>query len=432
MRFITVTATMAAAASAIMLPTSPEMLNQMVLNPAAQSSHSPSEWDTLKAMAQYGWDHNLEAEDFETDPSQFDVSSFEEIDFMHPHKKYPTHNATVWELISKANFTSTFAKLASNFTDVVDILNSTKHNVTVFVNTNRAFKHLPKHFNVSDIPKKILEKALLYHIVPGLYPAPKVVLSHTLPTLAKSELLGGYPQRLRVGLGLKGVTLNFHSPVIPTNTIAKNGIIHLLAAPLGIPPPSFVAIRLLPTVFSQLELALVTTGLEHALHKVHSHEGGTFFAPTNDAFKRLGPRLNAFLFSPAGTKYLKALLLYHLAPNQTLYSDAFYSADSAASMGPSATGYFHVDLETALEKPLAVDVKSFGRYTDIIINGFTKVSVLDGILADGVLQVVPSVLIPPRKHGAVVEAEDYESMSIEDLKSRLDGAIGKGQDQLDL
>jgi uncharacterized surface protein with fasciclin (FAS1) repeats len=52
--------------------------------------------------------------------------------------------------------------------------------------------------------------------------------------------------------------------------------------------------------------------------------GGTFFAPTNLAFAKLGPHVNAFLFSRYGQKYLKALLKYHIVANHTLFSDAYY------------------------------------------------------------------------------------------------------------
>lgn len=65
------------------------------------------------------------------------------------------------------------------------------------------------------------------------------------------------------------------------------------------------------------------------------------FAPSNFAFQKLGPRLNAFLFSSYGQKYLKALLKYHIVANQTLYSDAYYKADEVDEAG-IPKGYFHV------------------------------------------------------------------------------------------
>ena len=48
--------------------------------------------------------------------------------------------------------------------------------------------------------------------------------------------------------------------------------------------------------------------------------------PSNAAFEQLGPTVNDFLFSsPDGLKYLRALLSYHVVPDHTLYSDAYWN-----------------------------------------------------------------------------------------------------------
>ena len=100
-------------------------------------------------------------------------------------------------------------------------------------------------------------------------------------------------------------------------------------------------IDFLPTEFSTLELGLVKTGLFDGLNDTSTHVGGTVFAPSNFAFQKLGPRINGFLFSSYGQKYLKALLKYHLVANQTLYSDAYYKSDGVdAATIPK--GLFHV------------------------------------------------------------------------------------------
>ena len=114
------------------------------------------------------------------------------------------------------------------------------------------------------------------------------------------------------------------------------------------PPPKAVdIIDLLPGEFSTLDLALEKTGLYAALNDTSSHVGGTLFAPSNFAFKKLGPKVNAFLFSKFGEKYLKALIKYHVVPNHTLYSDAYYKADSAAESIPK--GVFHVSVKSHFE-----------------------------------------------------------------------------------
>lgn len=103
-------------------------------------------------------------------------------------------------------------------------------------------------------------------------------------------------------------------------------------------------IGFLPGEFSTLELALTKTDLVHKLNDTTKHIGGTIFAPSNFAFQLLGPRLNAFLFSSYGEKYLKALLLYHVVANHTLYSDAYYKADQVGQQD-IPKGIFHVSIE---------------------------------------------------------------------------------------
>lgn len=102
-------------------------------------------------------------------------------------------------------------------------------------------------------------------------------------------------------------------------------------------------ISFLPAEFSTLELGLTKTGLFAPLNDTSNHYGGTVFAPSNFAFQKLPTKITAFLFSSYGTKYLKALLQYHIVANQTLYSDAYYAADSVGEADDKIPkGIFHV------------------------------------------------------------------------------------------
>jgi uncharacterized surface protein with fasciclin (FAS1) repeats len=193
------------------------------------------------------------------------------------------------------------------------------------------------------------------------------------------------------------------------------------------PPPALKIIELLPGEFSTFQLALVKTGLFDAI-KNSPHTGGTLFAPSNVAFKKLGPKINAFLFSKYGEKYLKALLKYHVVANETLYSDAFYKAKEAQelindiSADAIPRGRFHVDLPTLLDgKSLSIDIARFGGFITIKINGFGSVAVQDGLASDGVVHVVRNVLIPPKIPGGV--AYQREELTVEELKERLDAHV---------
>ena len=107
------------------------------------------------------------------------------------------------------------------------------------------------------------------------------------------------------------------------------------------PPPKVLTIvDLLPGEFSTLELGLTKTGLYDYLKDI-PHKGSTFFAPTNFAFKKLGPKINAFLFSKYGQKYLAALLKYHVVLNETLYSNAFYDSEHS-EINDKGRGLYHV------------------------------------------------------------------------------------------
>ncbi|KUJ23419.1 FAS1 domain-containing protein [Mollisia scopiformis] len=346
-----------------------------------------------------------------------------------PHRGHPPHkhghaNKTVYQLISESKYTTKLAKLINEYPDLVDALNGTAANYTVFAPTDAAFEKIPKHGKKPS--KELIKKVLAYHVSPEYYPAGRVLVTHTIPTILGEDALGGEPQRLRVGFGIpKGLNINFYSKIIAINIFGSNGVIHGIDSLLLPPPPATTIISLLPGEFSTLQLALVKTGLFDAL-KEAPHTGGTFFAPSNFAFKKLGPKINAFLFSKYGEKYLKALLKYHVVANQTLYSDAFYKAKNVEGEGMDfegeeiPKGRFHVDLPTLLEdKSLAIDVARYGGWITIKINGFSGVAVQDGIARDGVIHILSSILIPPKTPGGASEMVE-EEMDLEEFKERLE------------
>lgn len=335
-----------------------------------------------------------------------------------PHHEKPNH--TVYELINTSKYTTKLAKLINEYDDLIEILNGTKANYTIFAPTDAAFEKVPKHGRKPS--KETLKKILLYHVSDDFYPAGRVLHSYTIPTLYEPEGLG-HKQRLTVRVTLKGPAINFYSRIVAVNIFGTNGVIHGVDSIL-VPPPSVATIiDLLPGEFSTLELALGKTGLyEKMNYTEYPHEGGTLFAPSNFAFKKLGPKINAFLFSKFGLKYLKALLKYHIVVNQTLYTDAFFDAtsDDSEAVEADRPPYYHFDLPTVLGKPLAVDVAHYGPFAEIRINGFSRVTVHDGVASDGVIQVVSDVLIPPKNSQGAEAFWKGEEMSLEEFKKRLE------------
>lgn len=462
MKFSTTLLPLAALSTAFVIPD--EVVTERI---AAQGTKSQTFLDRIQSSAENVWseaqdkvqdvvaysenafDNALNAgkkakEAFECHMSmtKFDVESWletkmenvEDVDiFDHPHHRphHPPHhhdphkhkpNLTVYQLISSSKYTTKFAKLIDEYPDIVAALNSTLlGNSTVFAPTDKAFEKLPHHHKPS---KELLKRVIQYHVSPDFYPAGRVLVTHTIPTALEEEALGG-SQRLRIGLSLtKALNVNFYSRIIAINIFGTNGVVHGIDSLLLPPPPALKIVELFPGEFSTLQLGLEKTGLFDAI-KDAPHVGGTLFAPSNWAFQKLGPRINAFLFSKYGHKYLKALLEYHVVANQTLYSDAFYKEKSFneykndIDMSGIPKGYFHVDLPTLLkEKSLSIDVARYGGLISIKINGFSSVAVQDGLAKDGVVHVVSSVLIPPKTPGGAAWAG--EEMSVEEFKDRFD------------
>lgn len=369
----------------------------------------------------------------------FDVTAWlESAEFDGPHHGKPHHgkphhgephhdeppcppNRTVYELINESKYTTKLAELINEYDDLVELLNGTSANYTVFAPTDKAFEKLPEH--APKPPKDFLKNLLLYHVTDDLYPAGRVLKSYTIPTLYKASKNLGHAQRLAPKVTLKGPTLNYYSRIVSVNHLGTNGIVHGVDTILAPPPNVARIITMFPGEFSTLELALIQTGIFEKMNNTdYEHNGGTFFAPSNYAFKKLGPRANAFLFSKYGGKYLKALLEYHIVVDQTLYSDAFIDGtkdgdDKATDIHSSQ---FHYDLPTLLsDKYLSVDVGRWGPFVEIRINGFSRVTASDGVASDGVIHVVSNVLIPPRNPGGDQVFWNGEELEVEDLKERL-------------
>ena len=140
----------------------------------------------------------------------------------HPHHSHHGCNKTIYQLISESKYTTKLAKLIDEYDDIVDVLNGTAANYTVFAPTDKAFEKIPKdgHHKPS---KEFLKDVLLYHVSPEFHPAPEILAARTIPALYREVELGleAPPQRLSVQLSLKGVTVNYYVRVIAPNIVCK-------------------------------------------------------------------------------------------------------------------------------------------------------------------------------------------------------------------
>lgn len=146
-----------------------------------------------------------------------------------PHHGPPRHgpphrgghgksNLTVYELIASSKYTTKLAKLINEYPDLVEALNGTAANYTIFAPTDKAFEKIPKHHKKPS--KEIIKKILAYHVSPHFYPARRLLFSYTIPTEFNSSELGGHAQRLRVGISLRGLAVNFYSKIIAANIVS--------------------------------------------------------------------------------------------------------------------------------------------------------------------------------------------------------------------
>ena len=71
----------------------------------------------------------------------------------------------------------------------------------------------------------------MYHVSPEFFPAGRVLVTRTIPTVySVPETLGIGPQRVSVNIGLKGLTLNFYSRVIAINIVSLRFLLTVTAA----------------------------------------------------------------------------------------------------------------------------------------------------------------------------------------------------------
>ena len=129
-------------------------------------------------------------------------------------------NMTVYQLISESKYTTKLAGLINEYDDLVQLLNGTAANYTIFAPIDKAFEKIPE--GAPKPSKELLKKVLTYHVSSDFYPAGRVLVSHTIPTLLSGERLGGNPQRLSTNIGLKGLTVNFYSRIIAINIVSSD------------------------------------------------------------------------------------------------------------------------------------------------------------------------------------------------------------------
>lgn len=125
--------------------------------------------------------------------------------------------------------------------------------------------------------------------------------------------------------------------------------------------------------FSTLVTALKATGLDKVLNSPGEY---TVFAPTNAAFDKLPAGTVTNLLKPENLGQLKEILLYHVVKGKV--------PASAVKSG---------SVETLAGSAFDVDVSKSG----VMLNNSAKVTKTDLMASNGIIHVINSVLLPPKK-----------------------------------
>ncbi|CCG80700.1 Fasciclin domain family [Taphrina deformans PYCC 5710] len=323
----------------------------------------------------------------------------------HGKNPHDQKDKSIYEFIAESEYFTILHDIIKGDKHAVAELNKTSANLTFFAPTNRALEKYKEH----TPPVEYLRKILLYHLLPEVYPAGRVLRSKTLETLYVEDDIG-QAQRLAVDINLKGLTLNYYARVIYIDIFTNNGVVHALDNLLFPPPKIYDIAEVLPSSFSTFINAAWKTGLVETLNET---EKSTIFAPSNSAFASLGARINAYLFSTRGQPVLTKLLKYHIVPDVLFYSDAFYGPES------STRGLVqHHELTTLLGSQINVDVSEWGRFKTIVFNG-RAIRLSDIPAKNGVLSELRNGIILPYKNS--LSTTRVEDMTIEQFESLFEG-----------
>ncbi len=267
------------------------------------------------------------------------------------------------EVAAKAGHFSTLVA-AVKAAGLVDTL-SGKGPFTVFAPTDEAFARLGKDA-IADLlkpeNKHKLVAVLTYHVVGANLPAAKVAGQKTLTTVQGQPLPvvvdGG-----KVKVGGANVTA--------VDVAADNGVIHVVDAVL-MPPaePNLVEVATKAGTFTTLLAAAKAAGLVDTLAT-----GGPFtvFAPSDDAFARLGKDTIADLLKPENKEKLASILKHHVVAGKVMAADAMKRKQAKTIADTTLT------------------LQSDG--TSLTVGG-AKVVTPDVAAKNGVIHVVDAVILP--------------------------------------
>lgn len=261
---------------------------------------------------------------------------------------------------------------------------------TVFAPTNAAFGSLLEELGVAgleDIPVETLKSVLLYHVL-NVKVASSAVATGYVPTLADG--VANSKLSLYIEKSGSGVKLNNRSNVTAVDVSASNGVIHVIDKVLL--PNDVVGAAIANSNFSILVQAVVKAGLVDALKGI---EGGTLFAPTNDAFVSLLNELGFASLDDVPVPALTNILLYHVISAPVKAADV-------------ATGYASTLSPAPNSKTVSLFLQKSG--SSVKIDNRASVVVADVITSNFVIHAIDKVILPNKIVQMAINDPSFSSL----------------------
>lgn len=284
--------------------------------------------------------------------------------------------------VAAGSFTTLAAALEA--TDLISVLADETATFTVFAPTDEAFAALGQETidSLLSNPDE-LRDILLYHVFPNA-----AVDAATAISLAGSTITMANEDDTAITLE-EGVLRINQAAVTATDIIASNGIIHVIDSVL-LPPvdshdpaglDNIVNTAVAAGNFTTLVAALQATGLDMAL--ANPDETFTVFAPTDDAFAKLGQDTINALLNDLPT--LSDILLYHVVGGAAV--------DSTTALSLAGTDVTMTNGDTV--RVSLDNGKLFINLSEVIVTDIQA--------TNGIIHVIDTVLTPPVTEDPVTE-----------------------------
>lgn len=298
--------------------------------------------------------------------------------------------STLYATLNKHDQTSTFAALVSRFPDLVTTLDDPSQTCTVWAPSNAALTS-----NSAEQSDDAVRELVLRHISPAAVST--TTLSHcvNIPVLSDTSKLNGH-QLIRVRpryTATYGPThsINFESYIAQTDISANNGVMHIIDRCIEAVPDMSSLLDELPSQ----SFSLLVSAIRDTNFSLGEHRGGTFFAPTDAAFRKHGPIEKS--------EHLEALLRAHFCPDQTLYSNYFYAKDATPRpIEPglkfnNPSGEKNFTLQTATpDQSLPLTIWRYGGHINMKFETGARVISADHLATNGVVHVVDDFVLDPK------------------------------------